>query len=92
MKTMTAGSFYISIGVKVPPQWGDAEAKIKVPSCENRELKRSPFKVWSRSVKYNQTCNAYCQGFLFLAYFYLSGPFTCIVFQTSPDFSCVICG
>ena len=29
---------------------------------------------------------------LFLAYFYPSGPFTCIFFKTSLDFSCVGCG
>ena len=28
----------------------------------------------------------------FLAYFYPSGPFTCILSETSPDFSCVGCG
>ena len=28
----------------------------------------------------------------FLAYFYHSGPFTCIYFQISSDFSCVGCG
>ena len=45
------------------PQWGAADAEMKVPSGENTELKRSPFKVWSRSV-YSHTCYAYCQGFL----------------------------
>ena len=45
------------------PQWGAADAEIKVPSGENTELKRSPFKAWSRSV-YTHTCYAYCQGFL----------------------------
>ena len=45
------------------PQWGAADAEIKVPSGENTELKRSPFKVWSRSV-YSNTCYAYCQEFL----------------------------
>ena len=40
-----------------------ADAEIKVPSGENTELKRSPFKAWSRSV-FSQTCYAYCQGFL----------------------------
>ena len=45
------------------PQWGAAAAEIKVPSGENTELKRSPFKAWSRSV-YNHTSQAYCQGFL----------------------------
>ena len=34
----------------------------KVPSSENTELKRSPFKAQSRSV-YSHTCYAYCQGF-----------------------------
>ena len=32
------------------PQWGAADAEIKVPSGENTELKRSPFQAWSRSV------------------------------------------
>ena len=71
------------------PQWGAADAEIKVPSGENTELKRSPFKAWSMSV-YSYTCYAYRQGFL--PYFYPSGPFTCIFFKTSPDFSCVGCG
>ena len=47
----------------VPPQWGAADAEIKVPSGENTELKRSSFKAWSRSVN-SHTCYAYCQGFL----------------------------
>ena len=45
------------------PQWGAADAEIKAPSDENTELKRSPYKAWSRSV-YSHTCYAYCQGFL----------------------------
>ena len=45
------------------PQWGAADAEIKVPSGENTELKRSPFKAWSKSVC-SHTCYAYCQGFL----------------------------
>ena len=45
------------------PQWGAADAEIKVPSGNNTELKRSPFKAWSRSV-YSHICYAYCQGFL----------------------------
>ena len=32
-------------------------------SCENTELRRFPFKAWSRSV-YNSTCYTYCQEFL----------------------------
>ena len=49
--------------VIVTPQCGAADAEIKVPSGENTELKRSPFKAWSRSI-YSHTCYAYCQGFL----------------------------
>ena len=45
------------------PQWGAADAEIKVPSDENTELKRSPFQAWSRSV-YSHTFYAYCQGYL----------------------------
>ena len=41
-------------------QWRAAGAEIKGPSDENTELKRSPFKAWSRSV-YIHTCYAYCQ-------------------------------
>ena len=33
-----------------PPQWGAADAEIKVPSGENTELKRSPFQAWSLSL------------------------------------------
>ena len=45
------------------PQWEAADTEIKVPSGENTELKRSPFKALSRSVC-SHTCYAYCQGFL----------------------------
>ena len=45
------------------PQWGAADAEIKVPSGENIQLKRSPFKAWGRSV-YSHICYTYCQGFL----------------------------
>ena len=70
--------------VPIPtPQWGAANAEIKVPSGENTELKRSPFKAWSRSV-YSHTCYAFCQGFL-LCLFVPFGSFTCIFSKTSPD-------
>ena len=65
------------------PQWGAAGAEIKVPSGENTELRRSPFKAWSRSV-YRHTCCAYCQGFL--PYFYRSCLSTCIFFQNLSRF------
>ena len=57
--------------------------KFKVPSDENTDLKRSPFKAWSRSV-YSHTCYAFCQGFL-LCLFVPFGSFTCIFSKTSPD-------
>ena len=44
------------------PQWGAADAGIKVPSDENTEVKGSPFQAWSRSV-YCHACYAYRQGF-----------------------------
>ena len=52
-----------TVTLTLTPQWGAADAEIKVPSGENTELKRSPFKAWSRSV-YSHTCYAYCHGFL----------------------------
>ena len=45
------------------PQWGTADAEIKVSSDENTELKDSPSKAWSRSV-YCHSCYAYCRRFL----------------------------
>ena len=52
------GSYKLSIDVlSVTPQWGAADAEIKVPSVENTEFKGSPFKGWCRSV-YNHTCYA----------------------------------
>ena len=62
----------------VTPQWGAADAEIKVPSGENTEHKRSPFKAWSRSVYRHTSLTA--RDF-FHAHFYPSGPFTCIFFQ-----------
>ena len=54
------------------------------------ELKRSPFKAWSRLV-YSHTCYAYCQGFLPCLFLPLRS-IHLHFFQTSPDFSCVGCG
>ena len=73
-----------------PPQWGAADAVIKVPFGENAELKRSPFKTLGRSVC-RLACYAYSQGFL--PYFFLpSSPFTCIFFpKPLQNFSCGGC-
>ena len=72
-------------------QCGAADAEIKVPSSENTELKRSPFKAWSRSV-YSYTCYAYYQGFL-PRFFLPFGSIHLHFFQNlSQNFSCVGCG
>ena len=55
----------IASHLPVRPQWGAADAEIKVASGENTELKHFPFKACSRSV-YSHRCHAYCQGFLSL--------------------------
>ena len=51
-------TFYQKLVLTNPPQWGAADAEIKVTSVENTELK-----AWSRSV-HSHTYYAYCQGFL----------------------------
>ena len=61
---LVLSTIYLFVKVSLsPPQWGAADAEIKVPSGENTELKRSPFIASSRSV-YSHTCYAYCQGFI----------------------------
>ena len=47
---LAVGRWRVFVGVDPPmhaetPQWGAADAEIKVPSGENTELKRSPFKA-----------------------------------------------
>ena len=74
------------------PQWGDAHAEIKVSPVENREMKGSPFKAWSRSV-HSHTCYVHCHGFLPSEFL----PFRSIHLhfffkKTLPSFSCVSCG
>ena len=43
-------AYYTRASLSSSPWWGAADAEIKVSSDETTELKRSPFKVWSRSV------------------------------------------
>ena len=64
--TLTARDFFLAYFYPSSPFtciFSAADAEIKVPSGENTELKRSPFKAWSR-LAYSHTCYAYCQGFL----------------------------
>ena len=66
------------------PQWGAVDAEIKVPSGENTELKRSPLKPGvGQYIAIHATLTA--RDF-FLAYFYSSGPFTCIFSTPHPIF------
>ena len=74
------------------PQRGAADAEIKVPSGENTELKRSPFKAWSRSV-YSHICYAYCQEFH--SFLLISTPpvhSPALFPKPLPIFPCVGCG
>ena len=50
LRFLLSVTFILFVLAGLAPQWGAADAEIKVPSGENTELKRSPFKVWSRSV------------------------------------------
>ena len=74
-----------------PPQWGAADAEIKVPSGENTELKRSPFQAWSRSV-YSRTCYAYWQGFLPCLFLRFQSIHLHFFQNLTQKFSCVGCG
>ena len=72
------------------PQWGAADAEIKVPSGENTELKRSPFQAWSTSV-YSHTCYTYCQGFLPCLFLHFRSIHLHFFQNLSQKFSCVGC-
>ena len=75
-------SIHLLVTLCTTPQWGAADAEIKVPSGENTELKRSPFKVWSRSV-YTIHATLTANDF-FLANFYLPVHSPAFVSKTSP--------
>ena len=47
--------------ITVPLDRNQPPASLLLTLGENTQLKRSPFKAWSRSV-YSHTCYAYCQG------------------------------
>ena len=61
-----------------PPQWGAADAEIKVPSGENTDLKRSPIPLKPGVGQHIAIHAMLIARNFFLAYFYPSGPFTCI--------------
>ena len=65
------------------PQWGAADAEIKVPSGENTELGRSPFKAWGGSV-YSHTC--LLPGFSSLLISTLPVHSSAFFSKTTPDF------
>ena len=86
-KKHTGGKWLTAPSIRIPaseaPQWGPADAEVKVPSAGNTDLKGSPFEAWSGSVN-SHTCYAYCKEFL--PYFYPSCPFTCIFPKPLPIF------
>ena len=72
------------------PQWGAADADIKVSSDENTELICSPFKAWSSQyIAMHATLTVRDS---FLANFHPSGPFTCIFQKPLQIVPCVSCG
>ena len=81
---------YFTVAV-VAPQWGAADAEIKVPSGENTELLNVlPFKPGvGQYIAIHATLTA---REFFHAYFYPSSPFTCIFPNPLPISSCVGCG
>ena len=80
-KNITVAIVFIEL---LTPQWGAADAKIKVSSVENTELKGSPLKPGAgQYIAIRATLTA---SDFFLANFYLSGPFTRIFSKTSPEF------
>ena len=89
--SLLALSHLISVLKVLPPQWGAADAEIKVPSVENTELIRSPFKAWSRSV-YSHTCCVYCQGFLSCLFLHFPVHLPVFCPKPLPIFPCVGCG
>ena len=76
--------------VCMSPQWGAADAEIKSHLVRTQSLNVLPLEPGvGKCIAIRATLTA--RDF-FLAYFYPSGPFTCILSKTSPDFSCVGCG
>ena len=79
--------FIIRKALNTAPQWGAADAEVKVLGCyltRTQSLKVLPFEAGvDRYIVMHTTPTA--RDF-FLANFYRSGPFTCIFSKTSPEF------
>ena len=77
--------FRVNIRVRrTTPLWGTADAEMKHPSVENPDLKVLPFKPGAGL--YIALRATPTTGDFFLAKFYPSGPFTCVLSKTSPEF------
>ena len=68
------------------PQWEAADTEIKVPSGENTQLKRSPFKAWSRSVYSHPARHSLQQGISSMFISSLLVHSSAFFPNTSPDF------
>ena len=72
------------------PQWGAADAEIKVPSDDNAEFKLSPFKAWSRSVYIAIHVTLTARDFFLISTLPVHSP--AFFPKSVPFFSCVGCG
>ena len=70
----------------VAPQWGAADAEIKVPPGENIELRLKVLPLKPGVDQYIAMHATFTARGFFLANSYPSSPFTCIFSKTSPDF------
>ena len=70
----------------VPPQWGAADAEIKVPSVRTQSLKLNVLPLKPGVGQYIAIHATLTARDFFLTYFYPSGPFICIFSQTTPFF------
>ena len=67
-----------------PPQWGAADAEIKVPPGENIELRLKVLPLKPGVDQYIAMHATFTARGFFLANSYPSSPFTCIFSKTSP--------
>ena len=81
---------YNQLSLCSSPQWGAANKEIKSHLVRTQSLNVLPLKLGvGQYIAIHATLSF--RDF-FLAYFYPSGPFTCIFSKTFPDFSCAGCG
>ena len=84
----TSFCFYSNLAL----QWGAADAENKVPSGENTELNILPLKPGvGQYIVIRAMLTQVTARDCFLAYFYPSGPFTCIFFPKPHPIFFLLC-